>query len=254
MLPRAAGFFVLSGFGVRRGRAGGGFTLVELLVVIAVIGVLAAILIPVVGKVRGAARKAECVSNQRQIVTALRMHAADNRDLLPITNIQSGLPWTRSATFLVYLPSRQRGGSGSGQWEHPVLVCPGVSKPSDGASGMEIRETYNASAALNGPNGSGELGLSETVARRLVTITNPAATPMLIEGKLIGPTYVNSGYFARWASHVRPDLGVAPDETARLDYPHGGSMNVAMVDGSVRSWRPEDFVAKVDELVWRGVK
>lgn len=230
------------------------FTLLELLAVVAVIGVLVAILIPVVGAVRASARKAECVSNQRQVVTALRLHAAEHRDLLPVTNIQSGLPWTRTATFLSYLPAQQRGSSGSGKWEHPVLVCPAVSKPSDGASGLEIRETYNASAALNGPNGSGELGLSETVARRLVTIMNPAATPMLIEGKLIGPTYVNSGYFARWASHVRPDLGVAPDATRRLDYPHGGSMNVAMVDGSVRSWRPADFEANVDELVWRGVR
>lgn len=119
---------------------------------------------------------------------------------------------------------------------------------------MDIRETYNSSAAMNGPNAEGELGMSETAPRRLVTITNPASTPLLIEGKLIGPTYVNSGYFARWGSHVRLDLGVAPDATRRLDYPHRGAMNVAMVDGSVRSWRPADFVEKVDELVWRGVK
>lgn len=253
-MPHPIRFFAVSAVSLRRSQARGGFTLIELLTVIAVIGVLVAILIPVVGVTRASARKAECTSNQRQIVTALRLHAAENRDMLPITNIESGSPWTRSETFLAYLPMQQRGGSGSGKWEHPVLICPSVSRPTDGASVMDIRETYNSSAAMNGPNAEGELGMSETVPRRLVTITNPASTPILIEGKLIGPTYVNSGYFARWGSHVRLDLGVAPDATRRLDYPHRGAMNVAMVDGSVRSWTPADFVAKVDELVWRGVK
>lgn len=43
------------------------FTLIELLTVIAIIGILAAILIPVVGAVRESARNAQCVSNLRQI-------------------------------------------------------------------------------------------------------------------------------------------------------------------------------------------
>jgi len=59
------------------------FTLIELLTVIAIIGVLAGILIPVVGKVRRNARLASSASNLRQIGNAMFLYAGDNRDRLP---------------------------------------------------------------------------------------------------------------------------------------------------------------------------
>jgi len=54
-----------------------GFTLIELLVVIAVIAILAAILFPVFGQAREKARTATCLSNQRQIGTAVLLYAQD---------------------------------------------------------------------------------------------------------------------------------------------------------------------------------
>src|SRR5690606_19684225 len=56
------------------------FTLIELLTVIAIIGILAAILIPVVGKVRSSAKAAMCMSNLRQIGTATFMYLNDHDD------------------------------------------------------------------------------------------------------------------------------------------------------------------------------
>jgi prepilin-type N-terminal cleavage/methylation domain-containing protein/prepilin-type processing-associated H-X9-DG protein len=60
-----------------------GFTLIELLTVIAIIGILAAILIPVVGSVRAQARNTKCKSNLRQIGFAYILYADDHNDFLP---------------------------------------------------------------------------------------------------------------------------------------------------------------------------
>lgn len=59
------------------------FTLIELLTVIAIIGILAAIIIPVVGKVRETARASTCASNLRQIGMGIQLYAQANRDRLP---------------------------------------------------------------------------------------------------------------------------------------------------------------------------
>ncbi len=56
-----------------------GFTLVELLVVVGVIGVLAGILLPVLARTRESARRASCANNLRQVGLAMKMYAAESR-------------------------------------------------------------------------------------------------------------------------------------------------------------------------------
>src|SRR5438309_6546434 len=54
-----------------------GFTLIELLVVIAIIAALAAILFPVFAQAREKTRQTACMSNQKQLGTAIQMYVQD---------------------------------------------------------------------------------------------------------------------------------------------------------------------------------
>jgi prepilin-type N-terminal cleavage/methylation domain-containing protein/prepilin-type processing-associated H-X9-DG protein len=60
-----------------------GFTLIELLVVIAIIAILAAILFPVFAQAREKARAASCLSNLKQVSTAIMLYTQDNDEYMP---------------------------------------------------------------------------------------------------------------------------------------------------------------------------
>jgi prepilin-type N-terminal cleavage/methylation domain-containing protein len=68
----------------------GGFTLVELLVVIGIIAVLVGILLPTLGKAREAAKRTQCLSNLKQLYTLLNMYANQYKGQVPLGCAASG--------------------------------------------------------------------------------------------------------------------------------------------------------------------
>ena len=60
------------------------FTLIELLVVMAIISVLAALLLPTLGRAKEAGRATACISNLRQVGLALQLYVDDNNNRLPV--------------------------------------------------------------------------------------------------------------------------------------------------------------------------
>ncbi len=83
-------------------RCGDRFTLIELLVVIAIIAILAALLLPALKGARESVNISQCLSNQKQIGTALMMYANDfNEHLPPLMNINDTSDETRKWHRLV---------------------------------------------------------------------------------------------------------------------------------------------------------
>jgi prepilin-type N-terminal cleavage/methylation domain-containing protein len=66
-----------------------GFTLIELLVVIAIIAILAAVLLPVLGKARRTAQRTICINNMHEIYIGSTLYATDFNEFYPIVTVGS---------------------------------------------------------------------------------------------------------------------------------------------------------------------
>lgn len=88
------------------------FTLIELLVVIAIIALLAAMLLPALGKTKSTAMAMNCMSNYHQIFVAITGYVNDNKDHMPFKMHTTGANITGPYTNLNrsgYLPIQPKG-------------------------------------------------------------------------------------------------------------------------------------------------
>jgi prepilin-type N-terminal cleavage/methylation domain-containing protein/prepilin-type processing-associated H-X9-DG protein len=201
-----------------------GFTLVELLVVVAVTGVLIALLLPTISRARESARRTGCASNLRQLGMAVQAYLDDHDGLYPV------LPLTAPPESEGEESDRNEGGSPS-DWEEviqpylhsePILRCPSDPSP---VEFFDISYSLNASFVL---------ALHESA------VTYPAETILAADRR---NSFFNQGTPAlflwwEWQPHVwppsaRPDPAPAAAQDLALDR-HGDCPNLLFVDGHVR--------------------
>ena len=116
------------------------FSLVELLVTIAIIALLAAILLPVLASGKNKARQTDCTGNLHQWGLAYRMYADDNQDFLPrrgqgvqaLANIVRPEDWFNALPSYFGLPSFQLMVSNNVRpraHSKSVFICPAAEDP-----------------------------------------------------------------------------------------------------------------------------
>ncbi|MDG1302324.1 MAG: prepilin-type N-terminal cleavage/methylation domain-containing protein [Opitutae bacterium] len=225
-------------------RRGAAFTLIELLTVIAVIGILAAILIPAIGKVKERANETKCVSNLRQIGLAMKIHAGENHGNLPMPYSQSG-PKGEVIWFDYLLPYMNVEYEGKWTWDqrkHEVFNCPSADHilEFEGVSKFTYTYGWNSAFYRDGRFPNPDTG-QYPPAFRLVNIQRPSES-MLIADTIQKPARGGWGNdtFISVGKDYNPQTADAPMSDASygagFSDRHNGRGNVLFVDGHMESF------------------
>jgi prepilin-type N-terminal cleavage/methylation domain-containing protein len=218
-----------------------GLTLIELLTVIAIIGILAAIIIPVVGRVRQTARDTQNLSNLRQISVALTLHANENRQQFPFgfdgTLAAGSRTWNTQIAPYVGPRFAER---------NELFISPNASVPVTD----RFLTTYALHPAITQQRlANGSLGLSGLGPFRLNQIPRPsqiilvADASQTISGGGSEPNFTSPGVALNGGGTDPLDTPIPlnanwdTDTAARqLRFRNNGKLHAAMVDGSARAF------------------
>ena len=224
-----------------------GFTLIELLVVIAIIAILAAILFPVFQKVRENARRAACISNNKQLGLALTQYVQDSDERLPLPaydyfNRQAPhwedllYPFIKS-TGVYNCPSDPLTGSGkqTGAYAYP----PESRDPNNDHYGSYIaNDVYNDQGAF--PNGSTCTPPMQNNGISLAKIGDPSGTALFMESNYSQQTSLLYYGFVSQAPLPAIDANAQPNTLSFLNYytiaaRHQGRVVTVFTDGHVKA-------------------
>jgi prepilin-type N-terminal cleavage/methylation domain-containing protein len=196
-----------------------GFTLIELLTVIAIIGILAAILIPTVGRVRKQAAVAKSASNLRQFGIALQQHVAETGRITAARTFDTQL--------MRYLGFKADANGNYGIqvenfFKHPKEASGADEEAWPGTLGKP-RRSY-AQASQYGAGDARSLQESETLGKRFNKIVTPSR--VMIYTERTGPG--NPGYYVgatNGTGIILSNHGTAQND-ARWDPGPGGAPGV----------------------------
>ncbi|HMF16229.1 MAG TPA: DUF1559 domain-containing protein [Gemmataceae bacterium] len=138
-----------------------GLTLVECLVVIAIIGVLIALLIPAVQRVRQAAARTESMNNEKQIILAAHHFAVANNGRLASIDGNPSSANSGMALFHALLPYVEQGNllssfatvtsSGKNRYVVPLYLSPADPMQNDQRNSSPVSYAWNAQAFYHNP-------------------------------------------------------------------------------------------------------
>lgn len=220
------------------------FTLVELLTVIAIIGVLAGILIPVVRHAREQSRQAACTANIRQYGVAASLYAQEHKGRLPypLNNTIAGSSPINNWAGLLY--PYVTGAGEATSWNHirQMLAPDSVGCPSNDPTESGPSQPW-FSYKMNYYLGENLGGTTGVLGRPVQTINNPAKVVFLADGRVPGQGANPEFWYATVASATSGTNG-----SRALGYPHQGRANLFFVDGHVGTITPDEAQERWTEL------
>lgn len=178
------------------------FTLTELLVVIAVIAILAALLLPALSKAKGQAQRTTCLNNLKQINLAFQLYAGANGDVLPAapnTVAYTAFVTNHFAIFYKSLVKSYVGLQGASSTLDKIFACPADTFYFDG---VYEAGSYHGSSnidfssyAYNGLGGTinepptlpGQTNSPGLFGRKSALVNNPAKTVLVDEFSAFWP-------------------------------------------------------------------